>query len=274
MVISILGCGWYGQALAAALLKKGYIVKGSATLPDKLGLLIALGIQPYVVKFDADSTTVGPTFFECDILIISIPPRLKAGEVEYYLYKIQRVIKTCVQYQVGKVIYISSTGVYGEHNCGVNELNEPKPDTATGSILSEAENLFQKEPAFKTTIIRFGGLIGPGRHPGRFFTGKTNIPNGLAPVNLVHQSDCVAITLAIVEQDAFGYLFNAVSPDHPLKSGYYTEMALKAALPLPEFVNEAKSWKIVNSINLSKVLGYKFIHQHLNQYAFDAAQLM
>jgi nucleoside-diphosphate-sugar epimerase len=271
MVVSILGCGWYGKALAAALLKKGIIVKASATSTSGLEHLHTIGVQPpYIIKFNADSEAIDPHFFDCDIMVVSISPKLKSGEGESYRHKIQRIIKTCVQYQVKKVIYISSTGVYGEHNSEVNELNEPKPDTRSGAVLLEAESLFQKELAFKTTIIRFGGLIGPGRHPGRFFAGKNNIPNGLAPVNLIHQLDCVAITMAVIGRDVFDYLFNAVSPDHPAKSDYYREMADMAGLPLPEFVSELKSWKIVNSINLSKILGYEFSHQHLKEYTFDA----
>jgi len=256
MVISILGCGWYGEALAVALLRNGTTVKGSVTSAIKFERLRALNVQPYVIRFDSTSQIIDPAFFECDIMVICITPKLKTGGEQTYLHKIRCIIQTCVQYGVKKVIYVSSTGVYGDHNSEVNELNHPKSDTASGSILAEAEELFSGEPGFKTTILRFGGLIGPGRHPGRFFAGKINIPNGQAPVNLIHQQDCVAITERIIEQDAFGNLFNAVSPDHPIKSAFYREMSAKTSLPQPEFIDELKNWKIVNSINLSKILGY------------------
>jgi len=272
MVVSILGCGWYGKALAKMLLKNGLTVKGSSTSEGKLGSSQAIGIRPYLIKFEAEDELIDPDFFNCDILLVSIPPKLKAGEGDYYLHKIRRIIKSCVKYAIRKVIYISSTGVYGEYDCNVDELNEPRPDTPSGLVLLEAEALFQEEHSFKTTIIRFGGLIGPHRHPGRFFAGKTNIPNGLAPVNLVHQSDCIGITMAVIEQNAFGYLLNAVSPDHPSKSDYYSEMSVKADLPIPEFINELKSWKIVNSVNLSEVLKYEFRFQNLKEYTFDATE--
>ena len=89
MVVSILGCGWYGKALAADLLKTGTIVNGSATSPDKLEALVNSGILPYLVKFDNEQTSFDPTFFKCDVMVISIPPRLKAGEGGGYLSKIQ-----------------------------------------------------------------------------------------------------------------------------------------------------------------------------------------
>jgi nucleoside-diphosphate-sugar epimerase len=258
MVISILGCGWYGKALAKLLMQKGITVKGSATSEEKLGQLSAEGIIPFLVKFDAESESFDPAFFQCDVLVISITPRFRKGETAGYLPKIQRIIQTIHQYQIKKVIYISSTAVYGDHNSEVNELDEPQPDTESGVILLEAEKHFQNETAFKPTIIRFGGLVGPDRHPGRFFAGKKDIPNGMAPVNLIHQQDCLGISITIIEKNAFGHLFNACSPDHPQKTDFYGQAALKAGLSVPQFVNELKNWKVVSSINLRDVLGYEF----------------
>ena len=258
MVISILGCGWYGKALAVSLLQNGIAVKGSATSVEKLASLAAEGISPYLVQFDADIDNFDPAFFEGDILVIAIPPKLRKGETAAFLPKIRQIIRAILQHQVKKVIYISSTGVYGDQNAEVDELSDPQPDTESGMKLLEADQLFQNETAFKTTIIRFGGLIGPGRHPGRFFAGKKDVPNGLAPVNLIHLEDCVGITTAVIKKDAFGYLFNACSPDHPQKALFYYEAARKGGFAVPEFISELGSWKVVNSINLKAVLDYEF----------------
>jgi len=59
------------------------------------------------------------------------------------------------------------------------------------SALYRSEQLFHENTNFQTTVIRLAGLIGPGRNPARFFAGKTNIPNGNAPVNLIHLDDCI-----------------------------------------------------------------------------------
>jgi nucleoside-diphosphate-sugar epimerase len=269
MIVSILGCGWYGKALAISLIKKGITVKGSATSAEKLSQLADTGIIPYSVQFNADSESFDPEFFQCDILVISIPPKFRKGETAGYLPKIHRIINILLKYQIKKVIYISSTGVYGDHNAEVNEVSDPQPDSESGRLLFEAEKLFQKERAFKTAIIRFAGLVGPGRNPGRFFAGKKDIPNGMAPVNLIHLDDCVGISEAIIEKDAFDYLFNACSPDHPQKAAFYKNAALKANLPVPEFINELLQWKVVNSINLQKVLNYKFKVSDWSGCTFD-----
>ncbi|SHM12890.1 SDR family oxidoreductase [Mucilaginibacter sp. OK098] len=269
MIVSILGCGWYGKALAKSLLKNKVIVKGSATSPEKLQQLSDLGIIPCLVNFKAEGKDYDPEFFKCDILIISIPPKARQGEGKDYPPKIQRIINVINRHQIAKVIYISSTVVYGDSNGEVNELDSPKPDTESGKTLLEAENLFKLQIAFKTTIIRFAGLVGPGRHPGRFFAGKKGIPNGLAPVNLIHLEDCLGITLAVIEQDAFGGLINASSPDHPAKSDFYLQAALRAGLTAPEFINELNSWKLINSVPIREVLNYEFKVPAWHNCTFD-----
>lgn len=63
--ISILGCGWFGLALAKKLIGLNYSVKGSTTSQEKLAILQAENIQPFLVNFTAeailaDSAFLGP----------------------------------------------------------------------------------------------------------------------------------------------------------------------------------------------------------------------
>ncbi|MFD1255463.1 SDR family NAD(P)-dependent oxidoreductase [Mucilaginibacter terrae] len=257
-MISILGCGWYGLALGKALVKNDAKVKGSTTSAARLHELANNGLVPYILQLPGTGSSINEDFFSCQTLIISIPPKLRSGDGDNYIVKLQLVISLIIKHQIKQVIYISSTGVYLESNSVVNELTVPNPDTLPGKILFEAEELFRNQTDFKATIIRFGGLVGPGRHPGRFFAGKQNIPNGQAPVNLIHQQDCVGLTQSILNQQAFGYTFNACSPHHPHKSWYYTQAAVHAGLPLPHFVDELKDWKAIDSVNVPAVLGYEF----------------
>ena len=266
MRISILGCGWFGQALAKSLINNGNQVNGSVTTDEKFDQLRYMGISPYLVKLGEEGFKPEPGFFSCDILVISIPPRSRSGQGESYLLKLGAIVNSLVQYGIKKVIYISSTGVYGEHNRRVTELDEPLPDSASGQILLDAERLFSKQTEFKTTIIRFGGLIGPGRHPGRFFAGRTEIPNGRAPVNMIHQSDAVGITETFIANDLFGYTVNACAPDHPEKSAFYPFMASRGGYPLPQFIDELQQWKLVGSVYLKPLLNSQFKIAAWNQY--------
>ncbi len=258
MTISILGCGWYGLALAKALYTDGFVVKGSTTSAEKLSQIESNGILPYQIKLDTDIEIIDPDFFGCDILVICITPKTKSGEGKDYLPKVKRIIDIVLQNDIKRVIYISSTGVYADKNKEVDELTDPEPDSESGRLLLDGEQLFKKQTAFKTTIIRFGGLVGPGRHPGRFFAGKRDIPNGQAPVNLIHLDDCVGITRAIIKKDAFGYLFNACSPDHTTKAHFYRQSAKQGGFELPEFIDELNNWKIINSTAAANILAWQY----------------
>ncbi|SDF40409.1 Nucleoside-diphosphate-sugar epimerase [Mucilaginibacter pineti] len=257
-IISILGCGWYGLALAKQLLKNNQPVKGSTTSPGKIAALSAEGIEPYLVNFTKDEQSYDPGFFYCDVLVISIPPKTKSGGGPDHVPKLTRIIEAIKLHKIKNVVLISSTGVYADLDKKVNENTDPQPNTEAGKILLAAENLFRAEPSFKTTIIRFAGLIGPGRDPGKFFAGKKDIPNGDAPVNLIHLDDCVAIGSAVIHKQAFGYLLNACAPHHPTRAEFYTQAAIKSGLEVPVFISELKEWKIIESVYLNEVLDYKF----------------
>ena len=253
--ISILGCGWYGLPLAEKLISKGFEVKGSSTSHEKLETLKAVGIDPFKVNFEHDSEAFHPDFFNCELLIISIPPKRSSGQSQLYPDKIKRIKEAVIRYEVPRVVFISSTSVYGDVNQELNENSPTSPVTDSGKAMLEAENLLKAQNEFKISIIRFGGLIGPGRDPARFFAGKKGIPNGQAPVSMIHLDQCIEVTNAIIEKDAFGYTFNACSSNHPMKMDYYKQAALKSDLEVPEFIDELKEWKIISSINMEPVLG-------------------
>ena len=254
--ISILGCGWYGLALADSLIEQGFRVKGSCTKEEKLEVLKGRGIEPYQAVFTKEDSVYDPSFFVCDTLVICIPPNRKSGEASIYPLKIARIKEAALMANVKKIILISSTGVYPDLNIEVDENTLPSPDTDSGKALLEAESIIKASTEYHANIVRFGGLIGPGRDPGRFFAGKTEIANGLAPVNLVHQKDCIGVIERILNLDAFGHTFNVCSEDHPTKKDFYTSAAISSGLQIPQFIEELKQWKIVRSIKLKEILSY------------------
>jgi len=254
--VSILGCGWFGLALAKRLIEDGYAIKGSCTRDEKVEILENRGIEPFKVVFNAEEGFYSEGFFETDLVVISIPPNSKSGEASLYPEKLKRIKDALIKHQVSRVIFISSTGVYADDNRTVDETVLPQPETESGKALLDAENLLKETEAYKLSIVRFAGLIGPGRDPGRFFAGKKGIPNGEAPVNLIQQKDCVEIVSRINSKDAFGYIFNAASEEHPAKEDFYVKAAQRSGLEIPQFTHELKKWKIVASVNLKAILSY------------------
>ncbi|RQO69638.1 NAD(P)-dependent oxidoreductase [Pedobacter sp. KBW06] len=257
--ISVLGCGWYGLALAKKLISSGYSVKGSSTTAEKLPILSDAGIQPYLIDFQEDTAQYDPDFFHTDLLLISIPPKRSSGAQQAFYKKITGIAGAAQKQQVKHVIFISSTAVYGDHNTEVTELSTPQPDTASGIAMLEAEKLLMGQSTFSSTVLRFGGLIGPGRNPGRFFAGKQDIPNGQAPVNLVHLTDCLNFSLSLIKNAAFGHIYNVCSTDHPSRQDFYSKAAEVSALPIPAFIDELLQWKRVSTIHIAPKFHYQYL---------------
>ena len=276
--ISILGCGWLGLPLAKSLLKKGFSVKGSTTSTEKIAVLEAAGIEPFLLEVSETEIIGAITMFleSSEILIIDIPPKLRGNSAENFVAKIQNLLPFIEKSSVEKVIFISSTSVYADDistALTVTELTKPQPETESGKQLLETELLLQNNKNFQTTVIRFGGLIGEDRHPIRFLAGRKNIENPDAPINLIHQTDCIGIIEIIIkkglrqaqsDRELKTETFNAVAPFHPTRKDYYTQKAIALNLALPEFEQSKPSvGKIISSEKVESVLEYKFKNKML-----------
>jgi nucleoside-diphosphate-sugar epimerase len=257
--VSVLGCGWFGFPFARELVRSGYRVAGSTTSFDKAYLLEEAGIQPFIIHFPAEALSEPDReFFQTDVLVIAIPPRRKEGKSAEYAEKIRNICEHAIAGGVKHVLLISSTGVFPNANRRFIETDLPEPDNEASQALLDAERVVMACRAFSSTIIRFGGLFGEGRDPGRFFAGRKGIPNGLAPVNLIHLIDCIGICKAILEQSAYGNVFHACSPQHPARMDFYGRSAVRSKLPGPDFKAELLDWKVVDSVELTRLLSYTF----------------
>ena len=271
--ISILGCGWLGLPLAKALIQKNYKIKGSTTSIDKLSILEKSGIQPFLVALDSEHVPeVLPEFFEgSETLIIAIPPKLRGKNKDYsdadnnsFVKKIANLLPVLEKSTIQQLLFISSTAVYGEATAIIDEHSQPIPVTESGKQLVAIENILAENPHFKTTLLRFGGLIGADRQPARFLAGKENVANPEAPINLIHQDDCIGIILSIIESNTWGDTFNAVTPFHPSREHYYTQKALESNLVPPKFNHDKASvGKTILSEKLQEKLQYSFVVKQL-----------
>ena len=256
--ISILGCGWLGLPLGKFLISKGFSVKGSVTDTNKFEILSDAGISPYrIVLNETVAIVVDQTFFDCDVLIISIPPRRTNHIERIFPAKIAQLIPFILESGLSNVLFISSTSVYPDKNQLAKEEDTLVPDKESGRALLLAENLLNNLTDFQTTVLRFGGLIGADRNPARFLQ-KSTVPVPNSPVNLIHQDDCIGIISAIIEQDLWGETLNASSPEHPLKKDFYSRAAQISGLPEPLISEKPEAYKIVDSSKLIRLLNYRF----------------
>ena len=260
--ISILGCGWLGLPLAEHLIQKGFSVKGSTTSPNRVGELESVEIEAFIIELSPEEFTGDYEAFlqNSTTLIIDIPPKLRSENPVSFVEKMKTFIeKAVLNSTIKNILFISSTSVYGDEPINITEETTENPETLSGKELLETEHFLQQQTAFKTTILRFGGLVGGTRNPAKSLSGKTNIATPNAPINLIHQDECIGIITAIIEQNFWGKKINASTPFHPTRKEYYTAKAQELGVPLPEFEENNTSGKVIDSSKLISELGYGFV---------------
>ena len=247
--ISVLGTGWLGKPLAISLLEDGFEVKGSTRTESKLPILEELGIEAYQV--DIEEYEEVDLFLQSDILIVNITSK----DIDAY----QRLIEQIEESKIQKVLFVSSTSVYPNTNAVITEDNQTVDEP-----LTYIEDLFRKNKFFDTTILRFAGLFGPGRHPGNWFREGRLIPQPDGFVNMIHQEDCIEIIHNIIAQNCWNITLNACSNHHPTRREFYTNAKLSLGFEVPSFIKtDIPLFKIISSKRLIDVLSYEFIHDDL-----------
>lgn len=265
--IAVVGCGWFGLPLARALQNEGYQVIGSKRHADEAQKLTREGIdcvaldlsEPEVVGTARETLT---PLLDVDAMVINIPPALRSGKTDY-LERLKRFKQMMLPGRLQRLIFISSTGVYPPgSDCLETEV---LPQQTSESLLLQAEYLLAKDPLLLApeggaVTLRFAGLIGPGRHPGRFLAGRTNLTGARHHVNLVHLNDCIGATVTVLKAPQSSAIYNLCAPEHATKQAFYTQAAQSLQLPAPEFQidNSDIGDKRVSGDRICHELGYVY----------------
>ncbi len=256
--ISIVGCGWLGLPLAQHLLQQGFHILGSRRQLAELKELSALGIEAYQLELkpELESNNIA-ALLACDLLIINIPPGRKTNTAEYHIAQIKHLLDAAQRHRVRRVLFISSTSVYGSQQGLVDESTPRQPETSSGVALKQIEDDLLSRQAFKASVLRFSGLVGGQRKPGRFLSGKT-VSGASSPVNIIHRSDCLALISGLIQRDQWGECFNACSDQHPQKHDFYNLAAQQLGVAPPRFNEQVGSNKVISNQKIKSCLNYQF----------------
>jgi len=267
-IVSILGCGWLGLPLGAYLNRKGLRIKGSTTRKEKSFFLYQSGVEPFILKLNPGlSGRYYEDFFNCDVMIVNFPPKIDAKKGSNYLDQIKAVIEQIKDSRFEHVIFTSSTSVYGNQNKALTEGTKAKPESERAKLLFEAEKLFLAEKKWlNTTILRLGGLVGPERHPGNFYTAKDGkLPGAHTPTNLVHRDDVIDVIHKVIEQEKWNEVYNIVADEHPTKRNFYTFAALSLEISPAIFkADDSLPKRIVSNSKAKKELNLELQYPDLS----------
>ena len=264
MNIGILGAGWLGSVLAGKFIENNHNVIISTTTPEKHSLFLKNGLQSMLIEVTKEKIIGDNSFFnDLDLLIVTIPPMFRKNRNLKYVEMMERVIEKIVIFGIKKVIYTSSTSVYGFKKNTITEKSKTDPLTDSAKKILMCENKLLENSSFESCIIRLGGLIGPNRHPIYSISGKQNLPNPKSPINLIHQKDAVSIILYLSQKWNGNEIFNAVTSYHPTRKDYYISISKIAKLAPPKFEKKGKIRGEISSSKLLKLTNYQFEVENL-----------
>ncbi|GAB2497617.1 Rossmann-fold NAD(P)-binding domain-containing protein [Algoriphagus taiwanensis] len=233
--ISIIGLGWIGEPLGFHLREKGYKILGSTTSEEKKAKLSQKDLQ--AIRFSLNPHPEGVGFnalFQSEILVVNIPPRTRSGDGLFHLEQIKYLKSLIDNSPIQKVIFVSSTGVYPEAN-SPEKYGEDFPlslENTGNETIFKAEQMMSKDQKYDLTLIRFGGLLGDDRIPGKYFSGKENVA-GQTRVNYIYRQDAVRLLTWIIEKELWNETFNGVAPIHPLRRDIYEKNAAELGFAPP-----------------------------------------
>lgn len=159
--VLFIGCGDLGQRAARLLLARGdqvYALRRHPPADDASGIQWLQG--DITREHGLPALPAGITRV---IHVATAGARDPAAYRGVFVDGLNRVLNALDTSRVERVVFVSSSAVYGEHHGDwVTEDTPPAPQGFNGRILLEAEALLAAQPLPHTTI-RFAGLYGPGR---------------------------------------------------------------------------------------------------------------
>jgi nucleoside-diphosphate-sugar epimerase len=262
---TIVGLGWLGEPLAKHLMSNRYAVSGTTTNEKKAQRLRAKQIKTSVFSLgdDLENPELISTCLQADTLVLTIPPsRSDESFTESYPHHLIQLIDAFLEHSQAvepRIIYTSSTSVFGDCTGKVFDDDEASPESQSAKAIVQVEEYLQSLTV-ETISVRLGGLYGPDRHPVVHLAGRDNISDGNDPVNLVHLDDVMAVISFLTNRTSWPKHINVVAPEHPVKEEYYQEAARMIGLSTPTFEFTGGDGKQIMPEWLLKKAKYKFKH--------------
>lgn len=212
------GFGYCAAALASRLLEEGWTVRGTTRHPEKAQALRSAGIDAWV--FDGQTPLPEEALDGVTHLLVSAAPKDRDGAVIDPVLDCHRddLIRASTNGSLRWIGYLSSTGVYGDHQGAVVTENTPvHEDTDSGPpgsrVQVEQQWLALEAPVH---IFRLSGIYGPGR------SALDNIRGGRAQRIIksghvfcrIHVDDIAAVLHASALNPNPGRIYN-VADDEP-----------------------------------------------------------
>jgi nucleoside-diphosphate-sugar epimerase len=235
MILFSFGHGYSARALAALLIPMGWEVIGTTRSTDKADDLAQQGVTPRIFPGD----DLAADLARATHILISAGPGPDGDPVLAALHDQIAAVAS----QKSWVGYLSTTGVYGDHQGGwVTEDTPLTPSTKRGLARVKAEADWQSlaaQTGMPLHIFRLAGIYGPGRGP------FSKVRNGTARriikknqlFSRIHVEDIAQILLASINRPNPGAIYNVCDNNAAPPEDVIAHAAALLGLPVPPAVD-------------------------------------
>jgi len=233
----IVGCGYVGTRLARQYLKQGELPEGVVASDETRIRLDAEGISAR--RSDIDSDDLGMLPLDGVRLFLLTPPPAVGGSDT----RTRRLIDAFSrQGQPKRIVYISTTGVYGD--CGgdwVDETRPVRPTVDRARRRCDAEQVLRRwsqSGGGELVVLRVAGIYGPGRLPlDRIVRGLPLVRVEDSPwSNRIHVDDLVSTCIAAMERGRNGAVYNVCDGHPSTMTEYFFQVADALGLERPPVI--------------------------------------
>ncbi|MEE3080849.1 MAG: SDR family oxidoreductase [Pseudomonadota bacterium] len=161
------GLGYCADYLSAKLIKQGWQVSATCRTSEKAAVLEASGIRPVLLSGKKVTVT---DLGKADHILISAPPEQDGSDP---VLNFAEAALAALQDQIKWVGYLSTTGVYGDHQgAWIDE------ETPAGLLSERGQRRVAAEAQWAATglpmhYFRLAGIYGPGRNSLRALQNGT-----------------------------------------------------------------------------------------------------
>jgi len=233
----IFGCGYLGMRVARRWRDAGDRVVAVTRTEENAESFRREGFEPLLADVTRPETLADLP--EADTLLYAVGYDRSAEPTihEVYAGGIRRVLAAASE-AIHRVVYISTTGVYGDAGGDwVDEQTEPSPSRDGGKASLAAEAALGEGPwADRGVALRLAGIYGPNRVPylDKLRAGEPIAAPSVGWLNLIHVDDAATAVLAAANAEAPPRVVCVSDGQPPRRRDYYAEVArlLGAAPPI------------------------------------------
>lgn len=247
----IIGCGYVGRRLARHYRALGQEVLGVTRTAASAAELERDGIPACACDLDSDALTGLPL---AGARVFHLAPPPARGVEDRHT---RRLVAAFAHAAPSRLVYISTTGVYGDcDGAWVDETWPTRPTADRARRRWDAEQTLRawsRKSGAALVILRVAGIYGPGRLPlERIRQGLPLVREEEAPYsNRIHADDLVAACTAAMERGIDGAVYNVCDGAPTTMTDYFFRVADAAGLPRPPVIPLAEAGEALSPGMLS-----------------------